>query len=75
MTMLTQSRALFRRPSASPNTGTSTTYMAVRKPALAVEGLRMMPICWAAEARKRNVPQTTPAVSRVLRSFLALGQP
>ena len=75
MTMLSQSWAEPLRPSASPKTGTSTTYMAVRKPALAVEGLRVMPICWAAEAANRKVPQTTPAVSSSLRSAFVLGQP
>ena len=75
MTMLSQSRALPRRPRNSPNTGTSTTYMAVRKPALAVEGLSVMPICWAAEAANSKVPQQSPAVSRSLLSAGALGQP
>ena len=75
MTMLTHSRALPLRPSASPNTGTSTTYMAVRKPALAVEGSRVMPVCCAADAANSSVPHTSPATSRVLRCCGVRGLP
>ena len=34
--------------------------MAVMKLALAVEGFRVMPICWAADAANSRVPQMTP---------------
>ena len=55
-------------PSSSPATGTSTTYIAVMKLALAVEGSRVMPICWAADAAKSRVPQTAPPRSKSRRS-------
>ena len=71
--MLTHSCALPLRPKNRPNTGTSTTYMAVRKPALAVDGLRVMPICWAADAANRKVPHTRPAVSSFFFSAAVLG--
>ena len=75
MTMLTQSCGLFLRPSASPNTGTSTTYIAVRKADFAVEfGLRVMPICCAADAANSKVPQIRLAFRRVF-SCSPLGQP
>ena len=75
MTMLSQSRALPRRPTNSPNTGTITTYIAVRNAALAVEGFSVMPICWAALAANRKVPQIKPAVPSVLRSAAVCGLP
>ena len=73
MTILSQSCTFPRRPRKSPNTGTRTTYIAVRKPAFAVEGLMVMPICWAALAANRRVPQIRPAIKSVLRSALVAG--
>ena len=45
LVLLAQSWALPFRPRKRPNTGTITTYMAVRNAALAVDGLMVMPIC------------------------------
>ena len=75
MAMLTHSCALPLRPRNRPNTGTSTTYMAVRKPAFAVEGSSVMPSCCAALARNSSVPHISPAFSSSLRSAAVLGLP
>ena len=72
-TMLTHSCALPFRPRNRPNTGTSTTYMAVRKPAFAVDGLMVMPICCAADAANRRVPHTKPAASSFFFSAAVFG--
>ena len=48
-----------RRPKKMPNTGTSTTYNAVKKPALAVL-VPPTPNCWAALAANSTVPQISP---------------
>ena len=49
--------------------------MAVRNAALAVDGLMVMPICCAAEAANRKVPQTRPAARRGFCSDFSFGQP
>lgn len=43
-----------------PNTGTSTTYSAVRKPALPLSVPATMPACWKFEAKASAVPQQKP---------------
>ena len=73
MTTLSHSRGLPRRPRARPNTGTSTTYMAVRNPALAVEGFRVMPYCWAVEATNSRVPHKRLALFSSRRSCSVWG--
>ena len=75
MAMLTHSCALPLRPRNRPNTGTSTTYMAVRKPAFAVEGSSVMPSCCAALAKNSSVPHTRLARRRQRRSSGVFGAP
>ena len=70
MTMLSRAGTA-RRPRNSPNTGTHHIHGG-QEAALAVEGLSVMPICWAAEAANSRVPQQSPAVSSSLRSRGAL---
>ena len=75
MATLSHSWGLPRRPSASPKMGTSTTYIAVRKPALAVEGFNVRPNCWAADATNSSVPHTRLARRRQRRSSGVFGAP
>ena len=56
-----------------PHTGTSTTYSAVKKPALAVLVVPM-PICCAAEAANSAMPQNTPPRSSI-RPLIQNGTP
>ena len=62
-----------RRPRKTPATGTSTTYSAVIKPALAVLVVPM-PICWAADAANSAVPQQIPPSTSVL-PWIQKGRP
>ena len=45
-----------------PNTGTSTTYSAVMKPALPASVPAAMPACWKLEATASAVPQQIPPI-------------
>ncbi len=62
MTMLSQSRACRRPRKAQPEHRHQHHALSpVRKPAFAVEGFNVRPICWAAEAANSSgVPQTKP---------------
>ena len=50
-----------------PNTGTSTTYSAVRKPAFPASVPAVMPACWKFEAMASAVPQQKPPSQSCLR--------
>ena len=51
-----------------PNTGTSTTYSAVRKPAFPASVPATMPACWKFEAMASAVPQQKPPSQSCLRA-------
>ena len=58
-----------------PNTGTSTTYSAVRKPALPLSVPATMPACWKLEAMASAAPQhRPPSHSCRLAAFFSAGE-
>ena len=58
-----------------PNRGTSTTYSAVRKPALPLSVPATMPACWKLEATASAVPQhRPPSHSCLLAAFFWMGE-
>jgi len=58
-----------------PNTGTSTTYRAVMKPALPESVPATIPACWKLEAQARATPQHRPPIhSCLLAAFFWMGE-
>ena len=58
-----------------PHTGTSTTYSAVRKPALPLSVPATMPACWKLEAMASAAPQHRPPIhSCLLAAFFSAGE-